>query len=160
MASSSTAVLLVLLAVAGTAGAALTWDQQFVDPHNAARKAVNVANLSWDWNLAKYAQKWADNQARNNCQLKHSMGPYGENIYWASWSSTPLDAVKAWADEKPFYYYASNTCKAGEMCGHYTQVVWKTTAKVGCASSKCPGGGTYTVCSYNPPGNYIGQRPY
>jgi len=43
--------------------------------------------------------------------------------------------------------------------GHYTQVVWKNTAKVGCASKLCPAGtivggmaSWYTVCNYHPAG--------
>ncbi|BBN04294.1 pathogenesis-related protein 1 [Marchantia polymorpha subsp. ruderalis] len=160
MASSLTAVLLLLLASAGIAGAALSRERQFLDPHNKARKAVKVPNLSWDSNLAKYAQNWANKQARNNCQLKVSNGPYGENLYWSSWSSTPLDAVKAFVSEKQFYNHASNTCKAKNSCLNYTQVVWKKTTKLGCGSSRCPRGGTITVCSYNPRGNFIGQRPY
>ncbi|BBN05552.1 pathogenesis-related protein 1 [Marchantia polymorpha subsp. ruderalis] len=162
MASRPTAVLFLLLATAGIASAALSWERQFLDPHNKARKAVKVPNLSWDRNLAKYAQNWANKQARNNCQLKTSNGPYGENMYWSSRSSTPLAAVNAFVKEKQNYNHASNTCKANtrNSCRIYTQVVWKKTTKLGCASSRCPTGGTITVCSYNPPGNFVGQRPY
>ncbi|KAL3692371.1 hypothetical protein R1sor_006022 [Riccia sorocarpa] len=167
MASLTTSLLMfmVFLVAMGRAADGLSWERQFTDPHNAARKAVRVvsmANLTWDWSLANYAQNWANSRASraNNCVLKHSNGPYGENIFWASWNSTPLDAVKLWLAEKPYYNYTTNSCKPGKMCGHYTQIVWKTTTKVGCASAKCPAGGTFTVCSYNPPGNYIGERPY
>ncbi|KAL3679692.1 hypothetical protein R1sor_022648 [Riccia sorocarpa] len=144
---------------------AQTISQQFLDPHNAARSNIsgaNIPNLVWNNTLQTYAQSWASNQASaaNNCALKHSGGPYGENIYWASWSSTPLDAVKAWVAEKQYYTYATNTCATGKVCGHYTQVIWKRTSSVGCASATCPSGGTFTVCSYYPPGNYVGQKPY
>ncbi|KAL3679681.1 hypothetical protein R1sor_022637 [Riccia sorocarpa] len=144
---------------------AQTISQQFLDPHNAARSSIsgaNIPNLVWDKKLQSYAQSWAHNQAStaNNCDLKHSGGPYGENIYWASWSSTPSDAVNAWVAEKQYYNYATNTCATDQVCGHYTQVIWKKTSRVGCASATCPGGGTFTVCSYYTPGNYIGQKPY
>lgn len=42
--------------------------------------------------------------------------------------------------------------------GHFTQVVWKDTQKVGCATVKCAPGTVlgmqswYTVCNYSPPG--------
>lgn len=37
--------------------------------------------------------------------------------------------------------------------GHFTQQVWKSTTKVGCAVQTCPGDkGYYTVCNYNPAG--------
>ncbi|CAI0448628.1 unnamed protein product [Linum tenue] len=32
---------------------------------------------------------------------------------------------------------------------------------IGCAKATCSGGrGTFVICNYNPPGNWIGQRPY
>jgi hypothetical protein len=75
--------------------------------------------------------------------------------------------VALWAAEAPNYDYATNTCAAGQVCGHYTQLVWRATTQVGCATVQCTtgspfGGGnwTFTVCDYSPPGNYVGQRPY
>lgn len=50
-----------------------------------------------------------------------------------------------------------------EGWGHLTQIVWKGTKKVGCATVHCPNGlgntGSttppyFTVCNYSPPGNY------
>jgi hypothetical protein len=77
--------------------------------------------------------------------------------------------VRAWADEVADYDYENNSCVTGEQCGHYTQVVWRTTTRVGCATKVCtknsPFGAQaptwqYWVCNYDPPGNYQGQRPY
>lgn len=36
------------------------------------------------------------------------------------------------------------------------QVVWKSTTKVGCGAVMCGSSRIYT-CSYDPPGNYVGQ---
>ncbi|CAI0377930.1 unnamed protein product [Linum tenue] len=34
-------------------------------------------------------------------------------------------------------------------------------AIIGCARVKCRDGrATFVICSYNPPGNYVGQKPY
>ena len=73
---------------------------------------------------------------------------------------TGPDAVSSWASEAADYDYASNTC-AG-VCGHYTQVVWATSTKLGCGVSTCPGliYGHTIVCDYAPGGNISGQRPY
>jgi hypothetical protein len=72
-----------------------------------------------------------------------------------------------WAAEAPDYDYATNTCKAGQVCGHYTQIVWRSTTAVGCAFRTCTTGSPFGsgswdfwVCDYAPPGNYVGQRPY
>ncbi|XP_019086440.1 PREDICTED: pathogenesis-related protein PR-1-like [Camelina sativa] len=106
---------------------------QFLFRHNLVRAARFEPPLMWDSRLQNYAQGWA-NQRRGDCALRHSFsnGQFnlGENIYWgfgANWS--PADAVVAWASEKRFYHYGSNTCDPGQMCGHYTQIVWKNTRR-------------------------------
>ncbi|KAJ4709370.1 Pathogenesis-related protein 1 [Melia azedarach] len=134
---------------------------QFLLPHNAARYAIRMPLLRWDVKLARYAQSYA-NQRRFDCALKHSNGPYGENIFWGSgFGWTPAQAVAAWLSEKKLYNYWSNSCSGGKECGHYTQIVWRTTSRVGCASVNCFGGrGVFITCNYDPPGNYIGERPY
>jgi len=136
---------------------------QYLSAHNQARQAVGagIPNLAWSNSLQTYATNWASNQANTaRCALSHSGGPYGENIFWSSGQSTPAAAVTAWVNEKQFYDYASNSCAAGEVCGHYTQVVWRNSQMVGCGSANCPGGGKFVVCSYNPPGNFNGEKPY
>src|SRR3979409_941582 len=48
--------------------------------------------------------------------------------------------------------------------GHFTQVVWKSTTKLGCAKNTCSLGGvsgTLWACEYDPPGNdpsVVGQN--
>ncbi|ESW20299.1 hypothetical protein PHAVU_006G197300 [Phaseolus vulgaris] len=114
----------------------------YVNEHNAARSQVGVSNIVWDNTVAAFAQNYA-NQRRGDCRLIHSG-----------------DAVKLWVAEKPFYNYNSNSCAAGKQCGHYTQVVWRNSVRVGCAKVRCNNGGTFITCNYSPPGNYVGQRPY
>ncbi|KAG4970084.1 hypothetical protein JHK85_036505 [Glycine max] len=134
---------------------------QFLIPQNAARAVLRLRPLVWDSKLAHYAQ-WYANQRRNDCALEHSNGPYGENIFWGSGTGwKPAQAVSAWVEERQWYNYWHNSCANGQMCGHYTQIVWSTTRKIGCASVVCSGGkGTFMTCNYDPPGNYYGERPY
>jgi len=149
-----------------------------LDAHNSVRGAHNLPALTWSSRLANYAQQWANRSAKvRNCGMKHrpNHGPYkqqhGENLWWASprtWSNGVRElqdiniqrVVKDWADEKPFYNYAANTCKPGEQCGHYTQIVWRETKEVGCAYQQCADKSQLWVCNYSPAGNYIGERPY
>ncbi|XP_015892933.3 pathogenesis-related protein 1 [Ziziphus jujuba] len=134
--------------------------QDYLNAHNSARSAVGVGPLVWDDRVAAFAQDYA-NQRKGDCKLVHSGGPYGENLAWSSADLSGTDAVKMWVDEKADYDYNSNSCAAGKQCGHYTQVVWRNSARVGCAKVKCDnGGGTFIGCNYDPPGNYVGQRPY
>ncbi|GLT80401.1 hypothetical protein SLA2020_518420 [Shorea laevis] len=142
-------------------GGYLGFINQFLAPQNAARYTVRIRPLVWDEKLARYA-RWYANQRRNDCALRHSNGPYGENIFWGSgddWS--PAQAVAAWVLERKWYNYWSNSCAGGEECGHYTQIVWGSTKRMGCARVTCTGGrGVFIICNYDPPGNYVGERPY
>ncbi|XP_023511498.1 pathogenesis-related protein 1-like [Cucurbita pepo subsp. pepo] len=138
--------------------------QDYVDAHNIARSQVSAVQvgikpIQWDEELANYATQYA-NERSNDCQLLHSNGPYGENLAMHSSGMTGIEAVQMWVDEQQFYDYASNTCTEGKMCGHYTQVVWQNTTKVGCAKVRCNNGGTFITCNYDPPGNVIGEWPY
>ncbi len=136
--------------------------------HNAARAAVMPAAvpalpaLTWSGTVAESAQSWA-----SGCQFMHSGGPYGQNIYAGTADATPQEVVDAWVAEVKSYDYATNTCAANEVCGHYTQVVWRDSTSLGCGVASCTanspfGGGTWQlwVCNYDPPGNYVGQKPY
>merc|ERR1712183_940254 len=67
--------------------------------------------------------------------------------------STPEDAVKAWYSEVKYYTdYKHGTFRS--QTGHFTQVVWKGTTKVGLAVSDC---GKYIVANYKCPGNMMGD---
>ncbi|KAB1208616.1 Pathogenesis-related protein 1 [Morella rubra] len=130
----------------------------YLSAHNTARAEVGVGPMTWDDNVASYAQNYA-NQRIGDCNLVHSGGPYGENIAWSSGDMSGTDAVNMWVNEKSNYDYNSNSCTGGE-CGHYTQVIWKNSVRLGCAKVRCNSGGTFIGCNYDPPGNYDGQRPY
>ncbi|XP_038155704.1 GLIPR1-like protein 1 [Cyprinodon tularosa] len=151
-----------------------------VREHNEARSAVSPSSsdmlyMSWDEALAVTARAWA-----KHCQFKHNIylkevqrvhptyHSVGENI----WVGTPPSyfsvkgALRSWVNEKQFYSYEANSCKG--MCGHYTQVVWANSYKVGCAVQLCPNGiknfdgreGAIFVCNYAPSGNWFGKKPY
>ncbi|MDX1957589.1 MAG: pathogenesis-related family 1 protein [Leptospiraceae bacterium] len=139
------------------------------EEHNIVRKTTNssLANFVWDSKLAEYARLKVDFLAqKNKCKMDHNAGPknpgFGENLFWGKGTDFSAgDAVKSWADEKAFYNYSKNSCKSGKICGHYTQIVWKDTKKVGCAKAVCPGDqGQIIGCNYDPPVNYIGEKPY
>lgn len=125
-----------------------------------------LAPLLWDPHLAAIAQRWADHLAHElECPfpLPHSDGPYGENLAWIyNQTTTGPGVVLSWGDEQRHYDYDDNTCSF--ICGHYTQIVWRTTERVGCGRADCPSDDDVPwevwVCNYDPPGNIGGQRPY
>ena len=132
--------------------------QDFLDAHNAARAEVGVESMTWNDTVAAYAQNYA-NQRIGDCNLVHSSGPYGENIAWGTPSLTGTDAVNMWVGEKPYYDYNSNSCVGGE-CLQYIKVIWRNSLHLGCARVQCNTGGWFVTCNYDPPGNYVGQRPF
>ena len=148
---------------------------EMVAAHNRWRKTVGAPPLTYSTELADAAQEWADHLKHSNqCRMLHSKpdGKYGENLFWASaieWSDGrhevqkvhPKKVVDDWASERFDYDHKSNSCAAGKVCGHYTQVVWKTTTTVGCAVAVCEDSREQVwVCRYQPPGNWVGKKPY
>jgi pathogenesis-related protein 1 len=140
-----------------------------VAAHNQWRSKTGVPALKWSNNLTASAQQWADQLARSGCRVKHSTGTNGENIYWAGAAQrsdgtssmqeiTEQNVVDAWGNEVKDYDYASNSCHG--VCGHYTQVVWKSTTEVGCGMAFCSDKAQVWVCQYTPPGNMVGKKPY
>ncbi len=170
-------VIIFTAALASLSAHAAYFDRAaFVSAHNKWRTAVGVREkLAYSNDLEASAQAWANNlKQHNQCRMRHSEpgGKYGENLYWASalnWSDgrkeqqkiTPAKVVDSWGSEKADYDYAGNRCKAGKMCGHYTQVVWRDTRKVGCAVAVCEDTQQQIwVCQYQPAGNVVGRKPY
>ena len=125
--------------------------------HNQYRERLGLRPLKWSAKLAAVAQKWAGTLIQRH-QFQHQRAGFGENLFeMRGGAATPDDVVHDWAAESLDYDYRSNRCSS--LCGHYTQMVWRTTSEVGCAVSR-GGGREVWVCEYNPPGNVIGQRPY
>ena len=155
---------------------ALDFDtNEMVAAHNRWRKTVGVPPLTYSAELAASSLEWANHLKKTNqCQMQHSKpdGKYGENLFWASavqWSDgkrevqqvSPTKVVDDWASERAYYSYKRNSCSPGKMCGHYTQVVWHTTTKVGCAAAVCEDSREQVwVCRYQPAGNWVGRKPY
>ena len=156
------AAVAMALAVVATTASAQNTPQDFVNLHNRARAADRVGPVTWDAKVARYAQDYAARRA-GDCKLVHSGGPFGENLFWGSagraWSAA--DALRSWVDEKKNYHLDTNTCEAGKVCGHYTQVVWRKSTRIGCARVVCAASrGVFIICSYDPPGNFNGERPF
>lgn len=156
----SCTLLLAMVAALVHVAQAQNTPQDFLDAHNSARSQVGVEPMTWDTTVAAYAQNYA-NQRISDCQLVHSGGPYGENLFWGyGLDYNATYAVNSWVSEKQYYDYATNTCATGKVCGHYTQVVWSNSIQLGCARVKCNSGAIFIICNYNPAGNVVGQRPY
>ena len=140
--------------------------RELLKAHNKVRADVGVGPLKWSGELAVYAQEWADRLGSIGCRMKHRpdsgkyKGRYGENLFMGTAGHYDVgDAVDAWEREKSAYgggpIRSSNYMKVG----HYTQMVWRKTRFLGCARIEC-NGNMIVVCNYDPPGNYLGEKPY
>lgn len=130
--------------------------------HNDARAAVGVLPLTWNCDLANYAQKWANRGIFEHSDSEQLSGiipgiQAGENLAADTEPNAPPD-VQGWLDEGQFWNNQTATCKEGEICGHYTQIVWRTTTQIGCGiNRKTPGEyKQFFVCNYSPGGNEPG----
>ncbi|KAG7813389.1 hypothetical protein KL921_000935 [Ogataea angusta] len=125
------------------------FQEAILKEHNDKRALHGVDALTWDDTLAQYAQNYADEYDCSGV-LTHSGGKYGENL---ALGYTTTGTVDAWYDEGENYNYGSSC----SVYDHFTQVIWKSTTKVGCGYKHCNDyWGTYIVCSYDPAGNVIG----
>ncbi|XP_005006578.2 GLIPR1-like protein 1 [Cavia porcellus] len=149
--------------------------QQCVALHNEFRgkvipSAADMKYLSWDHGLAKVAEAWAK-QCRfehNKClkipyQCYRDFAHIGENLWLGGLALfTPKYAITKWYNESQHFDFNNLSCS--NICGHYTQVVWANSYKVGCAAASCAnfGGATFAmfVCNYGPGGNFKNDLPY
>ena len=129
-----------------------------VAAHNVVRAEVGVPPLTWSDSLAQYAQEWANKLVDEKRLYHRAKNSFGENLYLISGGeATPQQVVMAWAAEEADYNWKTNSCRS--RCGHYTQLVWRDTKQMGCAMARS-GQTEVWVCNYDPPGNYVGERPY
>ncbi|XP_061495696.1 glioma pathogenesis-related protein 1 [Rhineura floridana] len=151
--------------------------EECVRMHNNFRSSVNpsasnMKRMSWDHELAKTANSWAKMcQFQHNADLKvpgkahPNFTAVGENIWTGSLHLFNVTvALTDWYNEVQYYNYATQNCNY--VCGHYTQMVWATSYKVGCAVHFCPKvkgfnipNAALFICNYGPGGNYP-ARPY
>ena len=127
--------------------------RQALATHNQLRAQHNAPALTWDDTLAAYAARYA-----SHCNFKHSGGPYGENL--AAGYPSLNTGVQVWHAEKA--YYNPNNPGISMRTGHYTQMIWKSTKKLGCAYVACNGKqgtpGNFLVCEYSPAGNILSRE--
>lgn len=135
--------------------------------HNLAREEVGAPPLRWNADLAANAQLWADYLARTG-RFEHApenpRAPQGENL-WAGTRGyfSPEDMVNAWIRERRYFKPGTfpNNSRTGKVedVGHFTQLAWRDTREVGCATAR-NAREDILVCRYAQAGNYAGQQPF
>ncbi len=142
-----------------------TLRRSILTEHNAYRSKHHSPMLTASSSLDKSAQDWANHLAIEK-MFEHSDNlQVGENIYVSydqrfsvSAKTMAKNVVKFWYSEVLNYNYI----KPGfsDKTGHFTQVIWKNSLKLGCGAARgtvfLEGedvGAFYVVCQYSPAGN-------
>lgn len=133
--------------------------------HNLYRSQHRAPNLVRHAELEGIAQSYSQTLAKLG-YLVHSDNKLdeeyiGENLYagyyMGSSSSVGNDAVDLWYSESKNYDF--NNPGFGMNTGHFTQVVWKSSLKLGCGVGCNNQSYCFVTCNYYPAGNYYGEFP-
>jgi Cysteine-rich secretory protein family len=142
--------------------------ERLLAAHNRERALLGAPPLQWDATLAAHAASYGPALASLR-RLVHSPreGRPGERENLAmAWHGTlsPEGMIDLWSREKQMLQSGSYQFPAVSRTGdwkdvaHYTQMVWPTTTRVGCAIY--PADWDYLICRYSPPGNIDGKPIY
>lgn len=156
------------------------FQKETLTSHNQLRARNCAPALELDDALSKTAQAYAEYLAANN-KFEHSKNGHGENLYMMSssasltnlagsknnylkWKYSHFDfclgdkATQSWYNEIKDYDF--NKPGFSGKVGHFTQVVWKNSKKLGVGIAFANDGRkAVVVANYSPPGNYLGQFP-
>jgi uncharacterized protein YkwD len=131
---------------------------------NNYRSLHGVPPVTLDKRVTRYAKSRARTVSSHRALAEAHKGldhKYGENLFW--YSSARKNrlagsvAVKEWYDEVGKYDF--DAARFSHDTGHFTQLVWKGTTRIGAA--RVSGRGerwreSYVVVDFAPPGNVVG----
>jgi hypothetical protein len=132
--------------------------------HNVVRAQAGAPGLVWDSGLgteaAKYALVLAVTNVFQHSDRRARVGT-GENLWMGTRGAYSVETmVGHWASERRYFVPGTfpNNSRSGNWAdiGHYTQMIWPTTTRVGCALAS-NATTDYLVCRYSPAGNIDGR---
>ncbi|KAJ3054595.1 hypothetical protein HK097_001323 [Rhizophlyctis rosea] len=138
------------------------WKKLVADEHNAIRARVGygLQPLVWDSYWGKKscacAQKNADASTVTHCNA-------GENLWFTTNRKLTDDQIVKYAmddfEEEKSLYTPGEPISVKKGYGHFTQIAWTDTKRVGCCI-RYGGRGVVLSCLYDPVGNYKGDEAY
>ena len=169
--SATLTITAIALAAAGAnarsrliIGPQAAFAMRVVAAHNQLRAAAAVQPVIWNAQLAASADAYAAELARFG-RFAHSPASsrhgQGENLWMGTRGAFPIERMVAdWGSEnrmfRPGRFPQVSTTGRWEDVAHYTQIIWPTTLRVGCAVRSSVDS-DYLVCRYAQAGNVVGQ---
>lgn len=141
--------------------------QNMVESINQYRAKHGAPPVELDPNLVEYAKSRAslasteEGLSRGHEGLKDE---YGENLSWQASSSqtsgSASGAASGWYGEIKDYDFVNSASKGDSVTGHFTQLVWKNSTKIGAGRAFGQGSKwweTYIAVNFYPAGNMEGE---
>lgn len=125
--------------------------KEALEAHNKFRAAHQAPALTWSSALARDADAWAKQIAREG-RLRHDDTNDGENVFMVFGREIDgSDPVNSWYSEVKDYDFRKSGYQTNT--GHFTQVVWKGSKELGIGKAKSADGKVFVVGRYRPAGN-------
>lgn len=152
---------------ADAAQKAQAWAQYLIDHNEWRHPASNERsvyipnmgqNLARDVNASRNIEDTVSSWYEE-VSLPNVIG-YDSRMTDQQYKQTISDTVKK---ERPSncpgiaYIYGQDSCNPNHWYGHFTQVVWKGSAQIGCGIATDKKGTYISACNYAPTGNIIGR---
>jgi hypothetical protein len=166
--AAAAALALAAPVLIGGTGRLTSLDERLLAAHNRERTGAGIPALAWDPVLAAEAASWGRQLAASG-EFEHAPDrggedPQGENL-WAGTPGAyaPEEMVDGWIEEKKHFRpgrFPDNSA-TGDFAdvGHYTQLMWRESDRVGCALAAGKDE-EVLVCRYRTAGNVVGERPF
>lgn len=137
------------------------FEEDCLKAHNEYRKKHGVLELVLSKEMCAHSKEWVNYLAETDA-FKHRTQDkkYGENIFM-KWSSDPNHTVKgnepvdSWYSEIKDHVFGKEPKSL--KSGHFTQVMWKESKRLGVAWARSKSGKILVVANYDPAGNFIGN---
>ncbi|XP_022692328.1 uncharacterized protein LOC111262374 [Varroa jacobsoni] len=131
--------------------------------HNHFRRKHQAPFLLLSLHLCEQAQQLANFIAHTNDLYHRKLRDIGQNLYVeSSYTQENFDVngetvVKHWYQEQKYYDYYQNQDLLHTQASRFTQLVWKSSQKIGIGKATIGANKVIIVTLYKPAGNVVGE---